>query len=200
MQWGSTSARSAFTSVWQARALYVLPVATSACWPPPAVLHCCCWKTSGRRATEAGFAGARWGKHGKIGGAEASFALVGYLPAPTTAVGNVTFFPKVNSLVINSKVLKGLTEDQRAVLHDAAQHTIDWAITATGSDANVAKEYCAKGGRIALASRADLASLQRAVQPVYQQLEQDAATQAMIARIRSLSGRTGPAPTAVKGC
>jgi TRAP-type C4-dicarboxylate transport system substrate-binding protein len=139
-------------------------------------------------------------KSGQIGGAETSFALAGNLPAPTTAVGNVTFFPKVNSLVINSKVLKGLTEDQRAVLHEAAQHTVDWAITATGSDAEAAKQYCASGGRIALASRADLARLQRAVQPVYQQLEQDAATKAMIARIRSLAGQPGPAPTAVKGC
>jgi TRAP-type C4-dicarboxylate transport system substrate-binding protein len=138
-------------------------------------------------------------KNGKIGGAETSFALAGYLP-DATAVGNVTFFPKVNSLVINSKVLKGLTEDQRAVLHDAAQHTVDWAITATGSDADAAKEYCAKGGRIALASRQDLARLQRAVQPVYQQLEQDAATKAMIARIRSLAGQPGAAQTAVKGC
>jgi TRAP-type C4-dicarboxylate transport system substrate-binding protein len=140
-------------------------------------------------------------RKGQIGGAESSFALAAAnLPAPTTAVGNVTFFPKVNSLVINSKVLKGLTEDQRAVLHDAAQHTVDWAITTTRSDAEVAKEYCANGGRIVLASTADVARFEGAVQPVYRQLEQDAATKAMIARIRSLSGQTTPGQTAVKPC
>jgi hypothetical protein len=37
------------------------------------------------------------------------FAAAANLPAPTTAVGNVTFFPKVNSLVINTKALKDLT-------------------------------------------------------------------------------------------
>ena len=140
-------------------------------------------------------------RKGQVGGAESSFALAAAtLPAPTTAVGNVTFFPKVNSLTINAKVLKGLTEDQRAVLHDAAQGTVDWAITTTRSDAEVAKEYCANGGRIVLASRADVARFQGAVQPVYQQLEQDAGTKAMIARIRSLSGQISPAQTAVKPC
>lgn len=139
-------------------------------------------------------------KKEQIGGAESSFALAGTLPAPTAAVGNVTFFPKVNSLVVNTKAFKDLTEDQRAILHDAAQRTVDWAIRTTRSDAEVAKEYCANGGRIALASRADVARFQQAVQPVYQQLEQEAATKAMIARIRSLSGEAGPAQTAVKPC
>ena len=67
-------------------------------------------------------------KKGQIGGAESSFALAGTLPARTAAVGNLTFFPKVNSLVINTKVFKDLTEDQRAILRDAAQRTVDWAI------------------------------------------------------------------------
>jgi TRAP-type C4-dicarboxylate transport system substrate-binding protein len=139
-------------------------------------------------------------RNGQIGGAESSFALAGTLPAPTAAVGNVTFFPKVNSLVINTKAFKDLTEDQRAILRDAAQRTVDWAIRTTRSDAEVATEYCANGGRIALASRPEVAKFQQAVQPVYQQLEQDAATKAMIARIRSLSGEPGPAQTAVKPC
>jgi hypothetical protein len=139
-------------------------------------------------------------KKGQVGGADSSFALAGTLPAPTTAVGNVTFYPKVNSLVVNSKLLKGLPEEQRAVLQNAAQSTVDWAISTTRSDAEVAKEYCANGGRIVLASRADVARVQQAVQPVYQQLEQDAATKAMIERIRSLSGQAGPAQTEVKPC
>jgi TRAP-type C4-dicarboxylate transport system substrate-binding protein len=139
-------------------------------------------------------------KKGKIGGAESSFALAGTLPARTAAVGNITFFPKVNSLVINTKVLKDLTEDQRAILHDAAQRTVDWAIRTTRSDAEVAKEYCTNGGQIVLASGADIAKFKQAVQPVYQQLEQDAPTKAMIAQIRSLSGEAGPAQTAVKPC
>jgi TRAP-type C4-dicarboxylate transport system substrate-binding protein len=140
-------------------------------------------------------------RKGQIGGAESSFALAApSLPAPTTAVGNITFFPKVNSLVINAKVLAGLSEDQRAVLKNAAQATVDWAIATTRSDAEAAKEYCANGGRIVLAGSADVAKFQAAVQPVYRQLEQDAATKALIARIRSLGGQTGPGRTAVKPC
>jgi TRAP-type C4-dicarboxylate transport system substrate-binding protein len=139
-------------------------------------------------------------KNGRVGGSESSFALAGTLPAPTAAVGNITFFPKVNSLVINTKVFEDLTEDQRAILHDAAQRAVDWAIRTTRSDGEVAKEYCTNGGRITLASGPEVARFQQAVEPVYQQLEQDAPTKALIARIRSLSGTVEPAQTAVKPC
>jgi|Tabmets5t2r1_1033131.scaffolds.fasta_scaffold00449_4 TRAP-type C4-dicarboxylate transport system substrate-binding protein len=139
-------------------------------------------------------------KSGQINAAESSFALGLGLPAASAAAGNITFFPKVNSLVVNTDVVKDLSDEQRAVLRDAAARTVDWAIKTTRSDAELAKQYCANGGRVVVASQADVAELQQAVQPVYDELERDAATKAMIARIRSLSSKLGPDQTAVRPC
>ncbi len=49
------------------------------------------------------------------------FAVSGTLPAPTVATGNVTFFPKVNSLVINADALDGLDKAQQRILERGAQ-------------------------------------------------------------------------------
>ena len=127
-------------------------------------------------------------RSGQVDGAESAFSVAGSLPAPTTAVGNVTFFPKVNSLVVNTDAFQNLPDEQQAILRDAALRTVEWAIRSTRSDAELAKVYCANGGRIVLASQAEVAKFEQAVQAVYDQLEQDEATKAMIARIRSLSG------------
>jgi len=139
-------------------------------------------------------------RKGQVDGAESAFSVAGSLPAPTTAVGNVTFFPKLNSLVINTDVFKNLTGEQQAILRDAAGRTVDWAIKTTRSDTELAKEYCANGGRIVLASQTEVAKFEQAVEPVYDELEQDEATKAMIARIRSLSEEVGTVQTAADPC
>jgi TRAP-type C4-dicarboxylate transport system substrate-binding protein len=139
-------------------------------------------------------------RKGRVDGAESAFSVAGSLPAPTTAVGNVTFFPKVNSLVVNTNAFQNLPDEQQAILHDAATRTVDWAIRTTRSDAELAKVYCANSGRIVLASQVELAKFEQAVQAVYDQLEQDEATKVMIARIRSLSEEVGAVQTAVEPC
>jgi TRAP-type C4-dicarboxylate transport system substrate-binding protein len=143
---------------------------------------------------------AEFVRMGQAGGAESAFSVAGSLPAPTTAVGNVTFFPKVNSLVVNTDAFQSLPDGQQAILRDAATRTVDWAIKMTRSDAELAKVYCANGGRIVLARQAEVAKFEQAVQAVYDQLEQDEATKVMIARIRSLSEEVGTVQTAVEPC
>lgn len=122
--------------------------------------------------------------------AESSFVLAGTLPGPTTAVGNVTLFPKINSLVINSDRHDRLTDDQRAILADAAGRTVDWAIDHALSTTEGAEQFCNNGGRIVLASQAEVSELERAAAPVYAELEQDAAVKALIDRIRELRPNT----------
>ena len=81
-------------------------------------------------------------------GMESEYAL-----QPTgTATGNVTFFPKVNSLVVNAARLEGLTPEQRTILQDAADDTRSWAIDALPSDAELAAAYCEQGATVVLAS------------------------------------------------
>ena len=115
-----------------------------------------------------------------------------------TATGNVTFFPKVNVLVVHHDVLERLDDDQRAVLQKAAAQTRDWAIEAAPSDAEAARAYCAGGGAVVLASDPDVAALERATTGVYAELERDERTRELIAAIRRRKAKvpaaTPPAP------
>jgi TRAP-type C4-dicarboxylate transport system substrate-binding protein len=137
---------------------------------------------------------------GRVGAAESSFALAGTLPGPTTAIGNLTLFPKVNSLVINSDAFGDLTDDQRAILRDAGQRTLDWATGTTPTDADVAREFCKNGGRIVVADEADIEELQGAIQSVYDELEKDEATKRMIERIRELKQEAATPEVSVAPC
>ena len=123
---------------------------------------------------------------GRVGGSDTAFVLAESLQAPAIATGNVTFTAKVNSLVINSKVFRELTPTTTRVLKDAASATQRWVLDHRITEAEAARVYCSGGGAIVAASDSDLAALARAVQPVYDQLERDAATKRLLDRIREL--------------
>jgi TRAP-type C4-dicarboxylate transport system substrate-binding protein len=123
---------------------------------------------------------------GTVLGAESSFALATSLPVETTAIGNLTLFPKVNTLVVSSATFDDLTSTQQSILRDAARSTVTWAVEQTGTDAAHAKPYCDNGGRIIHASAAEIEQARAAARPVYEVLEQDTGTAAAIARIEEL--------------
>lgn len=132
--------------------------------------------------------------------AESSFALAGTLPAGTTVIGNLPLFPKVNSLVINSAAFARLSDEQRAVLREAATNMVS-TVTATMPDtAGYAEQYCRTGGTIHLADDAFLADVRRAVQPVYAELERDATTKSLIEQITALGDEIDAEPTAIVPC
>ena len=83
---------------------------------------------------------------GLVTGAETSFISAMNMP-PSTATANVTLFPKVESLVVNSDVFAGLTDDQQATLRAAAEATRDWAVAAGSDDAGDAQTFCQLGER-----------------------------------------------------
>ena len=80
-----------------------------------------------------------------VAGIESSFALAPESP-PSTATGNVTLFPKVESLVVNRDVFAGLTDDHQDTLRAAAEATRDWAVAAGSGHAGDAQTYCQMGG------------------------------------------------------
>ena len=137
---------------------------------------------------------------GAIVAAESAFAAAGTLPTSATVPGNVTLFPKVNSLVVNSDALGDLSDEQQAVLRDAAQRTVSWAVTAAPSDVDDAQVFCRNGGRIVVATDAQVEALQQAAAPVYAALEQDAGTKEMIGRIRQLSENANLTPATIAPC
>jgi TRAP-type C4-dicarboxylate transport system substrate-binding protein len=128
-------------------------------------------------------AGAR---DGTLAGAETGFVLSLGLPAPSVAVANLTFNTKVNTLVINSKVLNGLSAANRTILQNAATATRSWVVSHRTTEASNAAAFCNNGGKIVDATAAELRAAAQAVQPIYTELEKDAATKAQIDRIHLL--------------
>jgi TRAP-type C4-dicarboxylate transport system substrate-binding protein len=136
----------------------------------------------------------------KVAAAESSFVWADALGGRTVATGNVTFFPKVNSLVVNGETFEGLTDEQQRILRDAAERTRAWAVQNMPSDAEGARAYCDHGGTVVLASEDDLASLERATAPVYAELERDADTRSLIEEIRGLKSEIGPPRATPRPC
>jgi TRAP-type C4-dicarboxylate transport system substrate-binding protein len=139
-------------------------------------------------------AGAR---DGTLGGAETGFVLSDALPVPGTAAANVTLTTKVNTLVANSALLDELSPENQAVLRNAATATLQWVLSHRTTESSNAAAYCNRGGKIVIATPANLQALNQAVQPLYAQLEQDAKTKAMIGRIRALKNSVHVTSTGV---
>ena len=137
---------------------------------------------------------------GEIDGADSEFALGLDLPGGTFTA-NVTFYPKVNAIVVNDETFGDLSEAHREVLREAAAKTLSHTLRNSPSEQNHAKVYCRNGGMIAFASKADVAELERAAEPVYGALEADPQTKELITKFRRMradsSGARIPLP---KGC
>jgi C4-dicarboxylate-binding protein DctP len=137
---------------------------------------------------------------GEIVAAESSFALSSStLPALGTATGNLTLFPKVNSLVIDSDVFDDLSGDRQEILREAALGARDWAIANAVSDVDEATAFCERRGAVVQATDEELAAFEDASRDVYAVLEQDDTTKALIERIRELKAEM-PAPTTPEPC
>lgn len=138
---------------------------------------------------------------GEIEGAESGFAWGTDLPRPGTFTANVTFYPKVNAIVVNDDTFGHLSDEHREILREAAAKTLSHALRNAPSEQDWAKVYCGNGGTIAFASEADVARLERAAEPVYEALEADPQTKRLIAQFRRMradsSGARGPLP---EGC
>ena len=104
------------------------------------------------------------------------------------ATGNVTFYPKVNALVINSKVRETLSDLQWDALSQAAAVTRDWVVRTAPDDAEEAAEYFSSGGRIAGADPGQIRDLEKAAAPLTDQLSTDPDTADLVADFQELKG------------
>jgi hypothetical protein len=132
---------------------------------------------------------------GQMIGAESSYRL----SPGGEATGNVTFFPKVNTLVINGGVRDRLSEEQLGMLQDAADATQDWVLDTLPTDAEAAATFCQEAGKISAASPADIDSLVAATRGVVDELRQDPTTSKLIDAIEDLAAND-PAAQPVTAC
>jgi TRAP-type C4-dicarboxylate transport system substrate-binding protein len=136
---------------------------------------------------------------GSLGGYDNSYALASNLPAKATATGNLTLFPKANVFVINQKTLDRLPADQQAMLTAAATRTRAKMISDRPGDAVQAKQFCADGGKVVLATAAQLRRFDDIAKPLYADLVRDPATSKLVEEIRAQKAGAG-APPAVAPC
>jgi TRAP-type C4-dicarboxylate transport system substrate-binding protein len=133
---------------------------------------------------------------GAVSASESAFSWGPVLPHLGTFTANLALYPKVNVLVVDSDALGRLTDEQRALLRQAADDAREVAIGDLPDDREAAAAYCAFGGGVALATDDAIAELHDAVAAVYAHLEADPATAALLDRIRaakaSLPGKAAP--------
>jgi C4-dicarboxylate-binding protein DctP len=109
---------------------------------------------------------------------------------------NATLSATALSVVANERRFDRLNEQQQRILRTAAAHAARRiaAVLAHNSEAKLVAGHCARG-HVVLATRAELAAFQQAVDPVYAQLERDPQVKDTIAAIRELKRRAPPART-----
>jgi TRAP-type C4-dicarboxylate transport system substrate-binding protein len=133
---------------------------------------------------------------GRLHGAESGLLQGHTLPGPPTATGDVTFFPKFQMIAASAGMFDALTDEQQAILRDAALETQRVAIETRTSEADAAAAWCDAGGTIVLAGEAAVAAFEAAAEPIYRVMERDPLNAALIADIEALKATTTPAPGA----
>jgi TRAP-type C4-dicarboxylate transport system substrate-binding protein len=116
---------------------------------------------------------------------------------------NVVLWPLFDVLFANPARMASLTAQQRGWLEQAGQQAAAISVSlVAGPDGSYIKKACAMGARFVTATPADLAALRAAFSPVYQNLEHDPQTSALIRQIQALKKTTppDPAPAIPAGC
>ena len=136
---------------------------------------------------------------GSVAGAESNFMEAGGLPLTATATGNVVLYAEIDLIAMGHRAMADLDEHLVEVVREAASRMPAWALRENASDVEAAASFCEAGGSVVLASESDLAALDMAVRPVYEELLRDARVAEIVARIRSLQRQMQPA-AAVEPC
>lgn len=131
---------------------------------------------------------------GEMEGAESGFVWAHDLPRFGVFTGNITFYPKVNTIVANADAFAGLSGDRQDVLQRAASDTLAYVVEANATERDLAAQYCADGGTVAMAQDSDIAELVRLAAPLLAELEQNADTKRLIDGIRALKEQSATDP------
>jgi TRAP-type C4-dicarboxylate transport system substrate-binding protein len=113
---------------------------------------------------------------------------------------NVVLWARIQTVIINPKAYHALSPAQRQILVHAGRAALAPELARIRhQESSATTLVCTRGSlELVTASPNDLAGLQRAVQPVYCDLDRDARTRAWIADIRHTRKRLGSRPDDVK--
>ena len=114
---------------------------------------------------------------------------------------NVTFWPKPVTIVANQKVFDSLTTGQQDALRRAGSSVISRQLKLL-QELNIQdrSSLCRRRLRFMRASSQDLATLRRAVQPVYDEIGRDPASRSHLQRILTMKREAGASTPEAPGC
>jgi TRAP-type C4-dicarboxylate transport system substrate-binding protein len=101
-------------------------------------------------------------------------------------------WPATGVLIVNSKVLDGLTVEQADAFRSAAATSLRTPVELAEEEARLVDELCAAGKLFVATSQADRETLEDAVQPVYRSLSANPDTAALLAEITDLKATIQP--------
>lgn len=132
------------------------------------------------------------GYQGAESGLRQGYTLMG----KPTATANVTFYPKYQILFGNGAAFAQLSDEQRAILRQAAAAVQKKAIAEHPRDVDAGKAWCDDGGTIVLAGDAQVAAFEQVEKPVFDKIAEDPTNAELIAAIRDLKAHATPSPIA----
>lgn len=89
---------------------------------------------------------------------------------------NVPMYFRANVFVLNTKAWEGLAPEQQQALRSAAEDVKVWAKGRHVDNLISSAAYCRDKGDVVIATQADLAALETATEPIYDELRADPAT------------------------
>jgi TRAP-type C4-dicarboxylate transport system substrate-binding protein len=120
-----------------------------------------------------------------------------YYETARFVTANVNWWPRPLVIVMNTEQFADLAAEHRQILRTAASNTITMAAQIAAAEESQAKAgICGTGISVIEASDAEQATLARAVEPIYTQLEADVESTAFLDQIRALKEQVAsPADT-----
>jgi hypothetical protein len=114
--------------------------------------------------------------------------------------GNVVFWPRVMTIVMNGGSFARLSREQQAALRSAGREIVAPQLARVEAEAGQTMAYLCSGFTVVYASTQELAALRAAVDPVYHELEDDETTRDLIAEIGSMRGTVPAGSDDIGGC
>jgi TRAP-type C4-dicarboxylate transport system substrate-binding protein len=144
------------------------------------------WRKLGARPMDlAGADLPKAAERGRVVATESGYGFAGGLTQRTTATGNVTPFARIDVLGVATGAVAELGAHDRDVLRRAAADMTRQALRTGRTDAQLASNFCAAGGRVVLAPEEDVSTLIAAAAPVTASLEREPGTRRLVEEIRS---------------
>lgn len=114
---------------------------------------------------------------------------------------NVNLWPQMDILVADPELMDSLTVEQRGWLEQAADDAANRSASLADTEARAIEGACQSGARFADASDQDIAALEQAFAPVYDNLRHDPDTADFIDRIQTMKGSLAAETPAIRaGC